>query len=130
MSSVPNNLKYTKDHEWAKVQGTTATIGITAFATEQLGDIVYVELPKVGTQVKAGAAMGVVESTKAVSDVFFPVSGTIKEINAPLADAPETINQDPYEKGWMVKLELSNPAELEKLMDAGKYEEHVKHSAH
>ncbi|MGI5863479.1 MAG: glycine cleavage system protein GcvH [Myxococcales bacterium] len=130
MANVPTSLKYSKDHEWVKVEGNLATVGVTAFATEQLGDIVYVELPKVGAQVKAGATMGVVESTKAVSDVFYPVSGTVKEINEPLADAPETINQDPYEKGWFIKIELSDISELEKLMDASKYEEHMKASAH
>ena len=130
MASVPTNLKYTKDHEWVKVEGSLATIGVTAFATEQLGDIVYVEMPKAGEQVKAGATMGVVESTKAVSDVFYPVSGTIKETNEPLTDAPETINQDPYDKGWLVKIELSDTAELEGLMDAANYEEHMKASAH
>lgn len=130
MASVPTSLKYTKDHEWVKVEGNIATIGVTAFAAEQLGDVVYVELPKVGAQAKAGATMGVVESTKAVSDVFFPVSGTIKEANEPLADAPETINQDPYEQGWFIKVEMSDASELEKLWDAPKYEEHVKASAH
>ncbi|MBI5544224.1 MAG: glycine cleavage system protein GcvH [Deltaproteobacteria bacterium] len=130
MGTIPANLKYTKDHEWAKVEGKTLTMGITAFATEQLGDIVFVDLPKKGAALKAGATCGAVESTKAVSDVFSPVTGTVLEANAALSDAPETINQDPYEKGWLVKIELANPAELEGLMDAAKYEEHVKHSAH
>jgi glycine cleavage system H protein len=130
MSNVPGNLKYTKDHEWAKVEGKTLTMGITAFATEQLGDIVFVDLPKKGDAVKAGATCGAVESTKAVSDVFSPVTGTIAEVNGSLADAPETINQDPYEKGWLVKIDLANPKELEGLMDAAKYQEHVKSSAH
>jgi len=130
MASIPTDLKYSKDHEWVKVEGNLVTVGVTLFATEQLGDIVYVELPKVGAQVKASATMGVVESTKAVSDVFYPVSGTVKEVNSPLADAPETINQDPYEKGWLVKLELADAKELDALMDAAKYEEHIQHAGH
>lgn len=130
MANVPANLKYTKDHEWAKVEGKTLVMGITAFAAEQLGDIVFVDLPKKGAAVKAGATCGAVESTKAVSDVFCPVTGTVVEVNAALADAPETINQDPYEKGWMVKIELADLKELDGLMDAAKYQEHMKNSAH
>ena len=130
MSNVPSNLKYSKDHEWVKLEGNLATVGVTAFATEQLGDIVYVELPKAGAKVKAGATLGVVESTKAVSDVFCPVSGTVTEVNAPLADAPETLNQDPYEKGWMIKIELADAKEIDGLMDAARYEEHIKNAGH
>jgi glycine cleavage system H protein len=129
-NNIPANLKYTKDHEWAKPEGKTVTLGITAFATEQLGDIVYVDLPKKGDKLKAGATCGAVESTKAVSDVFSPISGTVVEANAALADAPETINQDPYGKGWLAKIELTDPKELDTLMNAAKYEEHCKHSAH
>jgi glycine cleavage system H protein len=130
MANVPANLKYTKDHEWARAEGKTVVMGITAFAAEQLGDIVFVDLPKKGDKVKAGATCGAVESTKAVSDLFSPVSGVVVEVNGALSDAPETINQDPYEKGWMLKIELGDPKELEALMDAAKYEEHAKSSAH
>jgi glycine cleavage system H protein len=130
MANVPANLKYTKDHEWAKLEGKTVTMGITAFAAEQLGDIVFVDLPKKGDTLKAGGTCGAVESTKAVSDIFCPVAGTVVAVNTGLADAPETLNQDPYDKGWMLKIEASNPKELDALMDAGKYEEHCKHSGH
>jgi glycine cleavage system H protein len=130
MASVPSNLKYTKDHEWAKLEGKTVTMGITSFAGEQLGDIVFVDLPKKGQKVKAGSTMGVVESTKAVSDIFSPVTGTVIDVNAPLAGKPETLNQDPYQKGWLVKIDPENPKELDSLMDAAKYEEHLKTASH
>lgn len=130
MANVPPSLKYTKDHEWAKLEGTIVTMGITAFAAEQLGDIVFVDMPKKGDKVKAGGTCGAVESTKAVSDVFSPVSGTVVEVNASLSDSPETINQDPYEKGWLVKIEAADAKELSGLMDAAQYEEHVKSAAH
>jgi glycine cleavage system H protein len=130
MSSVPANLKYTKDHEWARAEGKVATVGITAFACEQLGDIVYVELPKKGDKLKAGGNFGVVESTKAVSDLYSPVTGTVVEVNGALADGPELVNQEPYEKGWMIKVEFADAKELDVLMDAARYEEHVKASAH
>ena len=130
MANVPANLKYTKDHEWAKLEGKTVTMGITAFAAEQLGDIVFVDLPKKGDKLKAGATCGAVESTKAVSDIFCPVGGAVVEVNSSLANAPETLNQDPYDKGWMLKIEVSDPKEFDALMDAGKYEEHCKHSGH
>ena len=130
MANIPTNLKYTKDHEWAKLDGKTITMGITAFATEQLGDIVFVDLPKKGDKLKAGGTCGAVESTKAVSDVFSPVTGTVVDINAALSGAPETINQDPYEKGWLVRIELADPKELDALMDAAKYTEHVKNAKH
>ena len=121
MSSVPVNLKYTQEHEWARVEGRVATVGITAFACEQLGDIVYVELPEVGDLVKKGEAFGVVESTKAVSELFSPVSGKVVEVNDPLSDAPETINEDPYEEGWMIQVEVADPSELDALLDASGY---------
>ncbi len=130
MASFPKQLKYTKDHEWALPQGKVAVVGITAFACEQLGDIVYVELPKKGDKLKAGANFGVVESTKAVSELYSPVSGTVSDVNFPLADSPETVNQDPYGQGWMIKVELSDSKELEALMDPDKYAAHVKASAH
>lgn len=123
--SYPNELKYTKDHEWAKVDGKLATVGITAFAVEQLGDVTLVELPKVGTTVKQGEALGNIESVKTVSELFAPLSGTVKEVNAALADAPQAVNEEPYGKGWMVRLELSAPAEVGGMMDAAAYEKHV-----
>ncbi len=128
--SYPNNLKYTKDHEWAKVDGKTAVVGITEFAVHALGDVVYVELPKVGDKVKAGAAFGAVESTKATSDLFSPASGKVVEVNTPVTDAPETLNQDPYGKGWLIKIEISDSKELDTLMDSKAYEAHAKASAH
>lgn len=119
--SVPSDLKYSKDHEWLKIEGSTATIGITGFAAQQLGDIVFVELPKVGTAFKAGEALGVVESTKTASDVFYPVSGKVLAVNEALMDAPELINQEPFGQGWFIRVECANPAELEALLDADAY---------
>ncbi len=119
--SYPNDLKYTKDHEWCRVQGNIAAIGITGHAQEQLGDIVYVELPQVGKSVKKGESFGVVESTKAVSELFAPVTGKVVEVNDPLSDAPETVNEDPYEEGWMIAVEPSDPKELDDLLDAKAY---------
>ncbi|HEY3448942.1 MAG TPA: glycine cleavage system protein GcvH [Myxococcales bacterium] len=130
MSNVPANLKYTKDHEWAKLEGKTVTMGITAFAVEQLGDIVFVDLPKKGDSVKAHGTCGAVESTKATSDIFSPVTGKIVDVNSALSDAPETINQDPYEKGWLVKIEIADAKELDALMDEAKYTEHCKTAKH
>lgn len=123
--SYPNELKYTKDHEWAKVDGSSATVGITAFAVEQLGDVTLVELPKVGTAVKQGEVLGNIESVKTVSELFAPLSGTVKEVNAALADAPQAVNEEPYGNGWMVRIELSVPGELAGLLDAAAYEKHV-----
>ncbi len=123
--NVPDELKYTRDHEWARVQGNRVTVGITDFAQDQLGDVVYVELPDVGEVVKKGEAFGVVESTKAVSDLFSPVSGKVVEVNAPLADGPETVNEDPYEEGWMIVVEASDAKDLADLMDAAAYRKFV-----
>ena len=123
MANVPADLKYTKDHEWAKPDGTRYRIGITAFAQEQLGDVVFVELPKVGTKVTATQAFGVVESVKAVSDLFAPLSGEIVEINTELPNAPQTVNQDPYGKGWMIAIAPSKPDEWTALLTAAQYEE-------
>ena len=117
----PQDLKYTREHEWARKKGTQLVIGITDFAQDQLGDVVFVELPEVGDQVKKGESFGVVESTKAVSELFSPVSGKVVEVNDPLADAPETINEDPYEEGWMIRVEFSNPKDTDALMDAAAY---------
>jgi glycine cleavage system H protein len=121
--AYPTSLKYTKDHEWARLSGNRATIGITAYAKDQLGDVVYLELPEVGAQVTKGAPFGVVESTKAVSELFAPVTGKVVKINQALVDAPESINDDPHEKGWMVEIEMSNPAETGELLSAQQYEE-------
>ncbi|HEV8325208.1 MAG TPA: glycine cleavage system protein GcvH [Myxococcota bacterium] len=127
---TPDDLRYTKDHEWVRVAGDTATVGITDFAQEQLGDIVLVDLPAVGKDLKAAATFGTVESVKSVSDLFAPVSGKVTEVNAHLADAPETVNADPYGHGWMLKLKLADAGEVDKLMTAAQYQEHVRASAH
>jgi glycine cleavage system H protein len=123
--NFPTNLKYTKDHEWILVDGATGTVGITEFAQGELGDVVFVELPKVGKEVKKGDSFGTIEAVKAVSDLFAPVAGSIIEVNEELATAPEIVNKDPYGKGWMVKLRLSNPGEVEGLMDASAYQASV-----
>ena len=123
MASYPESLKYTKEHEWARLAGNRATVGITAFAKDQLGDVVYLELPEVGTSVTRGQPFGVVESTKAVSELFAPVTGKVTKINQALVDAPEGINDDPHEKGWMIEIEMSSPNEAGELLSAGQYEE-------
>lgn len=125
----PDDLKYTRDHEWCRVQGNRATVGITDHAQDALGDIVYLELPAVGDDVKKGEAFGVVESTKAVSDLFAPVSGKVVEVNGPLADAPEAINEDPYEEGWMVQIEMSDPKELSDLLAKAAYQKFIEEEA-
>jgi glycine cleavage system H protein len=118
---IPEDLRYTREHEWARMKGDKVVVGITDFAQDQLGDVVYVELPDVGDAVKKGEAFGVVESTKAVSELFAPLSGKVVEVNDPLSDAPETINEDAYEEGWMIVVQPSDPKELESLMDAKAY---------
>ena len=123
MAQYPESLRYTKEHEWARVRGNTATIGITAFAKDQLGDVVYLELPEPGATVKKGEPFGVVESTKAVSELFAPLSGKVTKVNKPLIDAPEGINADPHEKGWMIEIEMSSPADANELLSAKQYEE-------
>jgi glycine cleavage system H protein len=125
MASYPQSLKYTKEHEWARVNGNTATVGITAYAKDQLGDVVYLELPEVGASVKKGEPFGVVESTKAVSELFAPLSGKVSKVNKALVDSPESINDDPHEKGWMIEIEMSSPQEAAGLLDAKQYEELV-----
>lgn len=120
--SYPENLRYTKDHEWISLDGKTATIGITDFAQRELGDIVYVEVETIGKHLEAGAVFGTVEAVKTVSDLFLPVSGTINELNAALAGAPELINNDPYGGGWMIKMTVDNPADVSGLLDAAGYE--------
>ena len=118
---IPNDRRYTKEHEWVAVAGSTATIGITDFAQAELGDIVYVELPEVGRSVGAGDILGTIESVKAVSEIYAPVSGTVAEVNAALGQKPETINTDAHGAGWICKLTLSQPGEVEALMDADAY---------
>jgi glycine cleavage system H protein len=121
----PEDLRYTREHEWARKKGSHIVVGITDFAQEQLGDVVYVELPTVGDAVKKGDSFGVVESTKAVSELFSPLTGKVVEVNDPLSDAPETVNEDPYEEGWMIVIEPSDPAELDALMDVKAYKAFV-----
>jgi glycine cleavage system H protein len=120
--SVPTDLRYTKDHEWVRAEGDTATVGVTAYAADQLGDIVFVELPEAGRSLEQSAAFGVVESVKAVSDLFAPVSGEVVEANAALAASPELVNTSPYEDGWMVRVRVADPAELDGLLDAEAYD--------
>jgi len=121
----PEDVKYSKEHEWVRVEGNVATVGISDYAQEQLGDIVFVELPAVGDKVSKEDAFGVVESVKAVSDIYAPVSGKVLEVNDDLPDNPEIINEDPYEDGWMIKIEMNDPEDLEDLMGAVEYEEYV-----
>jgi len=118
---VPDGLRYTDDHEWLRVEGSEGTVGITAYAADQMGDVVFVELPAVGTQLVTGKTFGVVESVKAVSDLFAPVAGEVTAVNPVLAERPELVNGDPYGEGWMVRLRLSDPAEGERLRDAAAY---------
>jgi glycine cleavage system H protein len=122
MSIIPGDLKYTKEHEWVRPEGDTVRVGITFYAQLQLGDVVYVELPKVGTELGADKAMGVVESVKAASDIYAPVAGTVMEVNAALADHPELVNTDPYGEGWMLVIRPSDPDALAGLLDAAGYE--------
>ena len=119
---VPSDLRYTKEHEWVRAEGEVATIGITAFAAEQLGDIVFVELPAAAATVEQFGTLGVVESVKAVSDLFAPVGGTVSETNAELADKPELVNSDPYGAGWMVKVTIADAGQLDALLDAAAYD--------
>jgi glycine cleavage system H protein len=123
--NFPEDLRYTREHEWCRVKGNRAVIGITDHAQDQLGDIVYVELPDVGDTVKKGESFGVVESTKAVSELFCPVTGKVVEVNDPLSDAPETINEDPYEEGWMIQVEVSDAKELDELLDSAAYQKFI-----
>ncbi|HYX91441.1 MAG TPA: glycine cleavage system protein GcvH [Myxococcaceae bacterium] len=124
MSENPKDLKYTKDHEWAR-PGKTIVIGVTHYAQESLGDVVYVELPKVGTTLSQGHSFGVIESTKAVSELYAPVNGKVVKVNEELTNAPQTVNQDPYGKGWMIEVEPSEPKQLDGLLDAAAYEQLV-----
>lgn len=120
--AYPANFRYTKQHEWADVKGDVATIGITDYAQHELGDVVFAELPKVGAKVEAGKSFGTVESVKAVSEIYSPVSGEVSEINGALHDTPETINSDPHGAAWLIKVKLAKPAEVNDMMDAKAYE--------
>jgi glycine cleavage system H protein len=122
---TPENLRYTKDHEWILAEGDTATVGITDHAQEELGDIVYVDLPKVGAQIEQHGSLGSVESVKAVSEIYSPASGEVTEVNPALADSPEKLNEDPYGAGWLAKLKLTNAAEVGQLMTAAEYQAYV-----
>lgn len=120
--SYPDDLRYSKEHEWVRVEGTRATIGITSFAAEELGDIVFVELPEVGAALNQFATFGVVESVKAVSDLFAPISGEVLEVNEALRESPELLNSDAFGEGWIARLELTDPSEVDTLLDAQAYE--------
>jgi glycine cleavage system H protein len=130
MANVPADLRYTREHEWARQDGGRVRVGITAFAQEQLGDVVFVELPKAGARVRAHQTFGVVESVKAVSDLFAPVSGEVVEANTELTQKPETVNQDPYGKGWMLVVAPSDPKEWDQLLTATQYEEFIAQGGH
>ena len=119
--NFPENLKYTKDHEWILVTGDTGSVGITEHAQGELGDVVFVELPAAGKALKQHESFGTIEAVKAVSDLYAPVSGTVLEVNPELSRLPDLVNKDPYGKGWMIKLKISNPAELSNLLDAAGY---------
>ena len=128
-ASYPDDLRYHAEHDWARVEGTDATFGITWFAQDALGEVVFYEPPGVGTEVKKDSSYAEVESVKAVSDVYAPLSGEVTEVNEQLSDSPEKINQDPYGEGWMVKVKLSDPSETEDLMDAAAYKKLLEESA-
>ena len=125
MGDYPENLLYTKDHEWIRIEGDLGTVGITHFAQSELGDIVYVELPKIGERLAQNEPFGSVESVKAVSEVFMPVSGSIEKLNDKLGDSPELVNNDPYGEGWMLAVKLEKSAELDGLMSAAEYEDFI-----
>jgi glycine cleavage system H protein len=125
MSNYPDTYRYTKEHEWVSVEGDLAAVGITFHAQKELGDIVYVDLPKLGMQVEQGKALGSVESVKAVSDIYAPVSGEVAEINEALTTAPEKLNEDPHGAAWLVRLKLANPGEVQNLMTAAEYQTYI-----
>ena len=126
MANVPEDLHYSKDHEWVRVEGDQAIIGITDYAQNSLGDVVYVELPKAGDEFAANEPFGSVESVKAVSEVFTPIAGAVVQINETLADEPEIVNTDPYGKGWMIRLKMANSGEVDSLLTAAEYEDFTK----
>ena len=123
--NIPDQLKYTKQHEWVRVEGDTVTVGITDYAQEELGDIVFVELPAKGKELKAHESFGTIEAVKAVSDLYAPISGRVAELNGELASTPEIVNKDPYGKGWMIKMTPAIPAEMNDLMSAADYKAHI-----
>jgi len=125
----PASFRYTKEHEWVNVEGANGTIGITDYAQSELGDVVFVELPKIGTQLKAGQSLGTIESVKAVSEIYSPVSGEVTAVNDALANSPEKVNQDPHAAGWLIKVKLANPSEASGLMDATAYAAYVAEKA-
>lgn len=129
MANLPDNLSYTKDHEWIRITGDTAYVGITDFAQSSLGDIVYVELPKVGDSFEISDPFGSVESVKSVNELFIPVGGEILEINENLTDAPELVNNDPYRDGWMLKIKIVDTTEVDSLLSAAEYEDFIKEQA-
>lgn len=126
MANVPEDLHYSKDHEWVRVDGGTATIGITDYAQNSLGDVVYVELPRAGDEFATNESFGSVESVKAVSEVFTPVAGEVAAINEELNDTPEKVNSDPYGEGWMIRVRMKNPGEVDSLLTAAEYEDFTK----
>jgi len=128
MAEYPDDLKYTKEHEWARAESKSVVIGVTFHAQESLGDVVYVELPKVGSTVTAGTPFGAIESTKAVSELFAPISGKVVKVNDQLVNSPETVNQEPYQAGWLIEVEPSDPRQLDQLLDATAYQELIKQS--
>ena len=129
MSNIPENLRYSKDHEWIEVNDDVATIGITDYAQHALGDVVYIDMPRVGDKLSPHEAFGSVESVKAVSEIFVPVAGEITEVNDGLNDTPENVNNDPYGGGWMVKVKMDNPLEADAMLSAVEYEEYLAASA-
>jgi glycine cleavage system H protein len=126
--NIPSDLKYTKEHEWARQQGNVVVVGVTQHAQESLGDVVYVELPKVGTTITSGKQFGVIESTKAVSELFAPVSGKVVKVNDVLTDKPDTVNADPYGAGWIIEVELSDTKQLDGLLSANAYADLLKNA--
>lgn len=129
MANTPEDLSYTKDHEWVRTKGDQATVGITDHAQHQLGDVVYVELPKVGDKFEASEPFGSVESVKAVSEVYMPLAGSVVEVNESLNDSPEKVNEDPYGDGWMIRIKIDNPAQVDALLTSIEYEDYIKEEA-
>ena len=126
MSNIPEDLSYTKDHEWVRVSGDSATVGITDHAQNQLGDVVYVELPRVGDKFETSESFGSVESVKAVSEIYMPVSGTVTQVNEALNESPEKVNEDPYGTGWMIVMKMDEPSKVDSLLSAIEYEDYIK----
>jgi glycine cleavage system H protein len=129
MSNTPEDLSYTKDHEWVRVKGDEAAVGITDHAQNQLGDVVYVELPKIGDKFEASEPFGSVESVKAVSEIYMPLGGSVIEVNQSLNDSPEQVNEDPYGEGWMIRIKMDNPSQVDALLTAVEYEDYIKEEA-